>query len=66
MAKQQTKKTDLMLKDNPDRLSPGQRVAHAVFGEGTVLGTDNDSYIIRFDSLPTPRSLTVTAKLKKL
>ena len=66
MAKQQADKTNLMLKDNPDRFAPGQRVFHSIFGEGTVQSIEGDSYIISFDKLATPRSITVTAKLTKL
>ncbi len=66
MARQQAVKTDLMLKDNPDRFAAGQRVFHNVFGEGTVQSIEGDSYIISFDKLSTPRSITVTAKLAKL
>ena len=38
----------------------GARVRHAVFGEGTVEEVDaaNAAYRIRFDSLPTPRTLS--------
>ena len=57
---------DLLFRDNPDRLSEGQRVMHPVFGEGTILGMDGSAYSIKFDKMATPRSLSVTAPLKKL
>ena len=63
MARDSAARTDLLLKDNPDRLKEGQRVRHPVFGEGTILGMDKDAYSIRFDGLTTPRSISVTAKL---
>ena len=66
MAKDNAAKTDLLLTDNPDRLKEGQRVRHPVFGEGTVLGMDKEAYLISFDSLSTPRSISVTAKLEAL
>ena len=49
-------------------LPPGQRVRHSVFGTGTVLEADADKgvHIIQFDDLPTPRALTVKAKLERL
>lgn len=66
MAKDNAAKTDLLLTDNPDRLKEGKRVRHPVFGEGTVLGMDKEAYLISFDSLSTPRSISVTAKLEAL
>ncbi len=66
MAKDNAAKTDLLLTDNPDRLKVGKRVRHPVFGEGTVLGMDKEAYLISFDSLSTPRSISVTAKLEAL
>ena len=43
----------------------GARVNHLVFGEGTVTGidTDRNAYEIQFDGMPTPRSLSFSAKL---
>ncbi len=66
MAKDNAAKTDLLLTDNPDRLKEGKRVRHPVFGEGTVLGMDKEAYLISFDSLSTPRSISVAAKLEAL
>ena len=57
---------DLLFKDNPNRLSQGQRVKHPVFGEGTVLGMDGSAYSIKFDSIATPRSLAATDPLAKI
>ena len=45
--------------------TPGQRVRHGIFGEGTILeiDTERQAWIIRFDGLQTPRTLTFRAKL---
>ncbi len=46
----------------------GQRVRHAVFGDGTVMAVDNErmAYRIKFDDMPTERSITFRVKLKPL
>ena len=46
---------------------PGDRVKHAVFGPGEVLALDMEkgAYVIRFDSLPTPRSIAFRIALEK-
>ena len=46
----------------------GDRVRHAVFGEGTILEIDakNSSYVIQFDKLETTRNLQFTAKFERL
>jgi DNA helicase-2/ATP-dependent DNA helicase PcrA len=43
----------------------GKRVRHSVFGSGTIIGVpkDRDGYIIQFDTVPTPRTLGISAKL---
>ena len=48
------------------RFTIGARVAHPVFGEGTVIGIDDDrsAYVIQFDGMDTPRSLSFKAALK--
>ncbi len=45
----------------------GDRVQHPVFGPGTVIAVDlkNTSYTIRFDDLPTERTLRLGIKLEK-
>ena len=56
--------------DQPDIrvLEPGTRVRHFVFGEGTVVSVDDDrgAYQIQFDSMDTPRSLSLRAKLEQV
>ena len=51
-----------------DLLEPGQRVIHAILGEGTVLeiNTDEESYLVKFDELDTPRQISMKVKLKKV
>ena len=47
-------------RDASDRFSPGQRVRHSVFGEGTITDTDpvKGNYEIKFDKIATPRSIS--------
>ena len=49
-----------------DLRGPGDRVRHAVFGPGTVLALDMEksAYVIRFDALPTPRSIAFRIALE--
>lgn len=46
---------------------PGQRVRHAVFGEGTVLAADLDkeAHIIQFDGMQTQRAISFRTKLER-
>ncbi len=48
------------------RFSEGQRVKHDIFGGGTVEGIDSEksAYIIKFDEITTPRSISFRAKLE--
>ena len=50
----------------PTALPEGQRVRHAVFGAGTVLGADMDrgAHLVQFDDLSTPRAISFRAKLE--
>ena len=43
----------------------GDRVRHAVFGDGTVLAADSDEkcYTIRFDGMETPRAIAFRVRL---
>lgn len=45
----------------------GQRVKHALFGEGTVLDVDMDkaAHVIQFDEMETPRRISFRARLEK-
>lgn len=46
----------------------GQRVRHSVFGPGTILEPDltRSAYIIQFDGMDTPRSISFRVRLEKL
>ena len=46
----------------------GQRVRHAVFGDGEIVGVDLDkgAHIVQFDDMSTPRAITFRAKLEKV
>ena len=46
--------------------SVGQRVRHAIMGEGTVIDVDMDknAHIIKFDSMNTPRMISFRVKLE--
>ncbi|MBQ5973456.1 MAG: UvrD-helicase domain-containing protein, partial [Oscillospiraceae bacterium] len=48
--------------------APGDRVAHPVFGPGTVTGFDPAlrAYVIRFDGMPAERKISVRLKLDRL
>ena len=48
--------------------SPGQRVRHLLFGEGTVLETDmvKKAHVVQFDGMDTPRAISFKARLEAL
>ena len=50
-----------------ERLAPGTRVVHRVFGEGVIeaLDLDREAYLVRFDQIRTPRAISFRAKLEK-
>ncbi len=49
-------------------LAAGIRVRHEYLGEGTILETDSDkgAYLIKFDSIATPRKISFRVKLVKM
>ena len=49
-------------------LPPGTRISHEFLGEGEIMECDPDkgAYLIRFDSLPTPRRISFKVKLTAL
>ena len=49
-------------------LEKGQRIEHAILGAGTVLdiNMDEESYLIKFDDMDTPRQISMKVNLKKL
>ncbi len=46
----------------------GTRVRHSMFGEGTVLelDTDRSAHVVKFDSMPTPRTISFRARLERI
>ena len=48
------------------RHAPGDRVSHPVFGPGEVVALDEEksAYVVRFDTLPTPRSIAFRISLR--
>ena len=48
-----------------DFFAAGQRVRHPLFGMGTVLEADPEkgAHLVQFDSMPTPRTISLRAKL---
>ena len=52
----------------PQGFAPGTRVRHAVFGPGTVLELDpaQRAQLVQFDSMPTPRLLSLRTKLERI
>ena len=62
-----TEKQMQILADGP-AFAAGDRVEHAVFGDGTVLAVDTDSavYQIQFDDLPTPRRISFKVALRRM
>lgn len=59
-----------MLPDDDHALlfSIGQRVRHALFGDGTVLDVDLDrnAHVVQFDTMKTPRRISFRARLERL
>ncbi len=51
--------------DHSDRLSAGQRVRHNVFGDGVITDIDIEkgAYLIKFENLPTTRSISFRIRL---
>ncbi len=46
---------------------PGGRVVHSIMGAGEIMDIDTDkaAYVIKFDSLPTVRKISMRAKLER-
>ena len=49
-------------------LEKGQTVEHAILGKGTILdiNTEEESYLIKFDGMDTPRQISMKVKLSAL
>ena len=56
------------LENEDHTMEPGTRVRHSVFHDGTVLSIDaqRHAYVIQFDDIKTPRSISFRAHLVKL
>ncbi len=52
----------------PKAMEIGQRVRHAIMGEGTIVGIDSEkgAHIVQFDDLPTTRKISFKAKLEAI
>ena len=65
-AREQIEKTE-SIDDKPARAggNVGKRVRHPIFGDGTIIGLPRgeEGVIVQFDSVVTPRTLTLGAKL---
>ncbi len=50
-----------------DLIEPGQRVKHAILGDGVILeiNSADECYLVKFDTLPTPREISFKVKLEK-
>lgn len=53
--------------ENQSLLAAGQRVRHSIFGGGVVIEVDliKAAYLVKFDSIDTPRGISFRAKLEK-
>lgn len=53
--------------ENQSLLAAGQRVRHSIFGGGVVIEVDliKAAYLVKFDNIDTPRSISFRAKLEK-
>ncbi len=51
-----------------DLLEKGQRISHAILGLGTILDYDSEeeSYLIKFDGIETPRKISFKIRLSKV
>lgn len=70
LAKNYINQSDAALKlmSQKAELEPGMRVTHAILGRGTVEEVDSKAktYLIKFDTIPTPRKMSWKAPVKKL
>ena len=61
--------SERLLAEEPDRqaFDIGQRVRHEILGPGTVtdIDTDRAAYVVKFDSVETPRTLSFRVKLER-
>ena len=69
-AREYIEASERRLPDGPetDWFQVGDRVLHEYLGPGTVVDVDRDkqAHVIRFDSMPTPRSISLRVKLTRI
>ena len=67
-AMEQIRKTETTERPAQSQTRTGGRILHAIFGEGTIIGTPRDSQgiIVQFDSIPTPRTFGPSANITYL
>lgn len=53
---------------NQNYLSEGKRVKHSIFGTGTIIETNisKGAYLIQFDEVKTPRTITFRTKIEEI
>jgi DNA helicase-2/ATP-dependent DNA helicase PcrA len=63
----ETNEKMLELHSRGPSFGPGDRVVHSIMGAGEILDLDRDSsaYVVKFDSLPTARKISMKAKLER-
>ncbi len=68
-ARSYIRSTERYLPDSEDalRFKVGDRVNHVLIGAGTVIDidADHDAYVVRFDALPTPRTISFRVRMTK-
>jgi DNA helicase-2/ATP-dependent DNA helicase PcrA len=67
-AKTYIKRKERWMENEQHTMKKGTRVRHSIFHDGTVIGIDEEkhAYIIQFDEISTPRSISFRAHLVKI
>ncbi len=62
----ETNEKMLELHSRGPAFGPGDRIIHSIMGAGEIMDIDRDSnaYLVKFDTLPTPRKISMKAKLE--
>jgi DNA helicase-2/ATP-dependent DNA helicase PcrA len=57
----------LELQSQGPSFGPGDRVVHSIMGPGQIVDIDADksAYVVKFDAIPTPRRISMKAKLER-
>ena len=63
----ETSEKMLELQSRGPSFGPGDRIVHSIMGAGEIieLDTDKSAYVVKFDSLPTTRKISMKAKLER-